>query len=419
MTIYPLSYFYSATLEMPYNFVSEEFLNNPYPMYRWLRENEPVHWSEELQAWIVSRYDDVTTALADHRIAADRVTPRLLQLPEAEQKRYEAFAKRMQMWMLLLDRPEHTRLRRLVNTALTSDVVLSFRPTITRLVDEMLKGYENEGRMDFIADLAYPLPLYVVSTILGIPESGRQKAKRCAEAIVNFVGAPPEIYIERIENAKAYVDEMTEYLRGILHCRKSHPQNDFLTALLNAEAEGQVMSEEEILATSIMMIFAGFETTMNLVGNGLLTLLRHPDVMETLRREPELIPRAMAEMLRYEAPVQRLSRMALDDIELRGRKIKKGELVFLLIGSANRDPKVFPDPDTFDIRRDNHNQLAFGFYIHKCPGTSLANLEGKIVFTELLRRFSHIRAVHEKPHWQNNLSVRSLKTFPIELTAAQ
>jgi hypothetical protein len=402
--------------EIPYSFISEQFLNNPYPIYRWLRENAPVYWSEELQAWIVSRYEDVTAAIANPLLAADRITPRLLQLPEVEQKRYETFARRMKMWMLLLDRPEHTRLKRLVGAALAGDVVLSFRLTITRLVDEILKGYENGGRIDFMAGLAYPLPLYVVSTILGIPEIGQQKAKSCAEAIVNFVGAPPEIYINRLENAKAQVDGMTEYLRGILHCRKSHPQKDFLTALLHAETEGQVMSEEEIIATCIMMIFAGFETTMNLLGNGLLTLLRHPIVMETLKQKPELIPHAVVEMLRYEAPVQRLSRMAIDDIEIQSRKIKKGDLVFLLIGSANRDPKVFLNPDKFDITRDNHKQLAFGFDIHKCPGSSLATLEARIVFTELLRRFSHIRLLDEKPHWQNNLSVRALKTFPIELT---
>ncbi|MBD2692113.1 cytochrome P450 [Anabaena catenula] len=404
---------------MPYSFVSEEFLNNPYPTYAWLRENAPVYWSEELQAWVVSRYDDVTKALACHQIAADRITPRFLQLPKAEQKRYKTFAERMKMWMLLLDKPEHSRLRRLVSSALDSSVVLRFQSSITRLVDEMLKDYKNGGSMDFIADLASPLPLYVVSTILGIPEVGWYKAKLCAEAIVNFVGTSPNSYIERLENAKVHVDEMTEYLRGILHCRRSQPQNDFLSAFLNAEAEGQVMSEEEILATCIMIIFAGFETTMNLLGNGLLTLLRYQNVMEDIRRDPKLIPLAVREMLRYESPVQRLSRMALEDIEFQGQKIKKGDLIFLLIGSANRDPEVFSDPDTFNIIRNNDKQLAFGFYIHKCPGASLANMEGEIVFTELLRRFSHIRAVDEKPCWQNNLSVRSLKTFRIELTAAQ
>ncbi|MBD2570609.1 cytochrome P450 [Anabaena lutea] len=404
---------------MPYSFVSEEFLNNPYPTYCWLRENAPVYWSEELQAWVVSRYDDVTKALASDQIAADRITPRFLQLPEAEQKRYKTFAERMKMWMLLLDKPEHSRLRRLVSSALDSSVVFSFQSSITRLVDEMLKDYKNGGSMDFMADLASPLPLYVVSTILGIPEVGWYKAKLCAEAIVNFVGTSPNSYIERLENAKVHVDEMTEYLRGILHCRRSHSQNDFLSAFLKAETAGQMMSEEEILATCIMIIFAGFETTMNLLGNGLLTLLRYQNVMEDIRRNPKLIPLAVREMLRYESPVQRLSRMALEDIEFQGQKIKKGDLIFLLIGSANRDPEVFSDPDTFNITRNNDKQLAFGFYIHKCPGASLANMEGEIVFTELLRRFSHIRAVDEKPCWQNNLSVRSLKTFRIELTAAQ
>lgn len=408
----------ASAARVPFEFFSSEFLHDPYPHYRWLRENDAIHWSDELRAWVVSRYDDVTTLLTDERITADRVTPRFLQLPPDERERFAAFAERMRMWMLLLDNPEHGRLRRLVNTALAGHVVKTFRPTIAGLLVEMLADQRQGGRMEFISELAYPLPLYVVSTILGIPPRGRAKAKRCAVAIANFVGAPLGLYSERIAAAKAEVDDISEYIRGILHCRRSQPQSDFLTALLAAEDESQVMNEEEILATCVMMIFAGFETTMNLLGNGLWTLFRHPEALEALRRDADLIPDAVAEMLRYESPVQRLSRMATEDIEIKGRRIGKGELVFLLIGSANRDPDVFADPDTFDITRDNRRQMGFGFNIHRCPGSTLARLEGSMVFTELMQRFSDIRPVRQHVEWEANLSVRQLKTLHIDLTPA-
>ncbi len=391
-----------------YDLLSNEFQRNPYPLYAALRQCEPVYWSEQVQAWLVTPYDDVMACLHDKRISANRIIPRIQQFPHELREKFEPLERTLSMWPLMLERPAHTRLRNLVNKAITPAIVRGFMPTIERLVSEFLDKAQAKGGMDAIADLAYPFPLNVVSEIIGAPTEGLVLLKACAVDIVNFFGSPPHLYIEKAEAAMRSVNETTEFLREILRERRKHPKQDLMSGLIAAEERGEVMSEDEVLATCLMMVFAGFETTTNLIGNGLLLLLQHPDELRRLRQDPSLMKSAVGEMLRVESPVQRLSRMALEDFELGGKSVRRGDLIFLMAASANRDESQFIDPDRFDIGRDTRHHLAFGHSIHLCPGNTLAQLEAQLLFTELLRRVPKIQLSGIKPNWQVNLSVRSL-----------
>ena len=254
-----------------------------------------------------------------------------------------------------------------------------------------------------------------MSEIIGVPFEYHKLLKAFAVDIVNFFGSPPHLYIATAEKAMHSLEEASLLFRNIIQQRRQKPQNDLISVFIAAEAEGNVLHEDEILATCLMMIFAGFETTTNLIGNGLLTLMTYPEQQTHLRNDMSLMKSAISEMLRFESPVQRLSRMSLCDFTLEGKEIKKGDLMFLMASSANRDPQCFNNPDYFIIDRNPKKHLAFGHSIHTCPGNTLANLEADILFTELLKRFPHLELLDRGPDWQANLSVRSLNHLNVAL----
>lgn len=392
-----------------YNLLCPKFQQNPYSVYASLRKNEPVFWSDQIQAWVVTRYDDVFACLHDQRISANRIIPRMQQFPPELQERFRPLERMLSMWPLMLERPEHTRLRTLINKAITPTIVKSFLPTIRHQVDNLIDEALALGGFDAIADLARPFPLNVVSEIIGAPSEGRELLKKCAVDIVNFFGCSPGLYVERADIAMRSVMETTDFLRETVRLRRKQPKADLITGLIKAEERGDVLNEDEILATCLMMVFAGFETTTNLIGNGLLLLLQHSQEQKKLRDNPLLMRSAVGEMLRFESPVQRLSRMATEDFNLRGARVQRGDLMFLMAASANRDESKFAEADYFDISRDSKNHLAFGHSIHLCPGNTLAQLEAQILFTELLRKGPRIRLASDTPQWQSNLSVRSLE----------
>lgn len=400
-------------IDTGYDLLSPTFRSDPYPTYADMRRNAPVYWSEQINAWLVMPYEKVMTCLHDPRISANRIVPRIQQLPAELRETFRPIERTLSMWPLMMERPQHTRLRSLINKAITPAIVRSFVPTIQRLIDELLDTAQANGGMDAIADLALPFPLYVVSEIIGAPVEARNLLKACAVDIVNFFGCPPHRYVDKGAIAMQSITDTTEYLRGVLNERRRQPRQDLISGLIAAEERGDVMSEDEILATCLMMVFAGFETTTNLVGNGLLLLLQHSDQLHALRADPALMKTAVGEMLRYESPVQRLSRMALEDFELGGHCIRAGDLMFLSAGSANRDELKFADPDTFDIRRDTRDHLAFGHSIHLCPGNTLAQLEAQMLFASLLQRVQRLRWTDGDADWQDNLSVRSLNRLNV------
>lgn len=392
-----------------YDLLTAGARNDPYPVLGRLRNDRPVTFSEHLQAWIVTSYTDVRYGLAAPAISADRISPRLAQFPAGERDRFIPLYEVLSRWPLMLDNGEHARLRIPITRAMTPATVAGFRQLIRDAARSMLCEGVERGGMDIIADLALPLPLYVTLRILGVPDDAVGLLKRCAVDIVDFFGADPQAYLPRAEAAMEAVLRTSDLLCPMVHARREKPRQDLLSTLAGDPA----LSDDDIVAICLMMVFAGFETTSNLIGNGILLLLRHPEQLAAMRQDQQLIRGAVKEALRYESPVQRISRLTTAETILRGIRIDKGSLVYFHAGAANRDPAVFPDPDRFDIWRGSDRHLAFGYSVHTCPGSTLAQTEAEIVLDELCRVTPAVRLTGEPIRWRMNLSVRSLESLPV------
>jgi cytochrome P450 len=394
-----------------YHLLDPEVLANPYPLYHRLRTEDPVHWDVFLHAWVVTRYSDVVTVF--ERFSADR-TPTPQQMDAMGMAALSPIAQVMVRQMLFLDPPAHTRVRSLAARAFTPRRVERLRAHIAEIVDSLLDNVAAKGEMDVIADLAYPLPAIVTAEMLGIPPADRDQLKAWsedfAEVLGNFQHNP-----DRISGLLRSLDHMTAYFRAAVRADRDHPTEGLIHALASVEVEGDRLSEDEVIANTIVTMVGGQETTTNLIGNGVLTLLRHPDQVERLRREPSLTQPAVEEMLRYESPSQHTARLAPEDMQLGGREIRKRQAVIAVMGAANRDPARFPDPDTFDISRSDNRHVAFGWASHFCFGAPLARIEGQIAFEALLRRFPDLRLRPGPLVWRPNMGLRGLSTLPVIL----
>ena len=392
-----------------YNPFDPNFRIDPYAVYRRLLAEAPVYQSP-LGGAVLSRYADCEAVLKDHRRWSSDIR-------EAE---YAGFEPDLNLLgearpFLFLDPPDHTRLRGLVSKAFTPRVVEGLRSRIQELVDELLNKVADKGSMELIDDLAYPLPVVVISEMLGVPpedhESFRGWSAELARALDPEMALAPEV-LERRRRAIASFDD---YFRALIAERRGNPKDDLLSSLIAAEEEGDKLNEAELLASCRLLLIAGHETTVNLIGNGALALLRHPDQLALLRDDPSLAPVAVEEVLRYDPPVQLTGRIALADTEIAGVPVPKGHGAVLLIGAANRDPEQFPDPDRFDIRRGDDRHLAFGFGIHFCLGAPLARLEGQIALSTLVRRLSGLQLTQE-PEYKENIVLRGLKALHVRFT---
>lgn len=386
-----------------------EVLANPYPLYARLRTEAPVHWDPFLHAWVVTRYKDVLEVL--HRFSADR-TPTPEQLDRIGLSAMGPVAQVMVRQMLFMDAPAHTRLRSLAAHAFTPARVAVLRSHIEDIVASLLDRVQSQGRMDIIADFAYPLPAIVTAEMLGVPVTDRDQLKAWsedfAEMLGNFQHNP-----DRIPKILRSVEEMTSYFRSALHDARQHPKEGLITAFLNAENDGDRFSEDEIIANCIVTMVGGQETTTNLIGNGILTLLRNPDELARLRSDFSLISSALEELLRYESPSQHTARLAPADTELGGKLIRKRQAVIAVMAAANRDPDRFPDPDRLDLTRQDNRHLAFGWAAHFCFGAPLARIEGQLAFEALLRRMPQLALEPSTLVWRNNLGLRGLKALPV------
>ncbi|HEY3885117.1 MAG TPA: cytochrome P450 [Vicinamibacterales bacterium] len=387
------------------------FRDNPYLQYHAVRERDPVHWAF-FGVWLLTRYSDVVAALRDQRLSAD---PRNWEGYKARYLRGGdepgPLARFHSKWLLGIDPPDHTRLRRLAAKAFTPKAIEQMRPDIEQHVARLLDRIEGAETVDAIADLAYPLPLLVIAEMLGVPTGDIERLKKWSfELNASF---DPLMPMEVFRRANEVVSELTEYFRRLIAVRRSVPGLDLLSALIDASDEEDRLSEEELLATCILLFWAGHETTVNLLGNGVLTLLRHPAELGRLRRDPELVPSAVEEMLRFESPVQLTYRSALDDLEVQGRVIRKGQQVVLALGAANRDPAHFPDPDRFDIARPDNHHVAFSHGIHFCLGAALARLQAQTLFRELTQRFPRLALTAPALTWNPNILVRGLTALPV------
>ena len=392
-----------------YHLLDPQVLANPYPLFHRLRREDPVHWDPFLHAWIVTRYNDVMEVL--HTYSADR-TPTPEQLSAMGLSQLNPIAQVMVKQMLFMDAPAHVRLRGLASKAFTPARVEQLRDHIREIVDRLLEGIEPKGGMDVIADFAEPLPAIVTAELMGLPTSDWRRLKawsaNFAEMLGNFQHNP-----EHAPVMLKTVEEMTGYFRDAVREITAHPREGLIDSLITAEIDGDRLTEEEVIANAIVTMVGGQETTTNLIGNGLLALLRNPQEMERVISDPKLIPSAVEEMLRYESPSQHTARLAPSDRELGGKSIKKRQAVIAVMAAANRDPERFADPDRFDITRSDNRHLAFGYAAHFCFGAPLARAEGQIAFERMLSRFPHIRLEPQNLVWRTNLGLRGLVSLKI------
>ncbi len=398
----------SAAHEQPvlslYQLLDPEVLADPYPLYHRLRNEDPVHWDPFLHAWVVTRYEEVVRVLQD--FSANRTfTPQ--QLGEMGLSQLSPIAAVMVKQMLFMDPPAHTRLRGLCSQAFTPRRVEMLRSRIQGIANRLIDTLLLAGRMDVVSDFAAPLPATVTAELLGVPVSDHLQLKAWsadfAEMLGNFQHNP-----DRTQRVLRSVQEMTEYFRAAIAEARLHPGDGLVHHLLLAEVDGNRLSEEEVIANLIVTMVGGQETTTNLIGNGLLTLLRNPDVMRQLRSDLSLIPSAVEELLRYESPSQHTARIAPADVELGGKSIKRKDAVIAVMGAANRDPQRFSDPDRLDITRKDNRHVAFGAGAHFCFGAPLARMEAQIAFSALLQRLPELKLEPDSLIWRNNLGLRGL-----------
>jgi cytochrome P450 len=398
----------SPTLSL-YQLLDPDVLANPYPLYHRLRSEAPVHWDPYLHAWVVTRYADVVTVF--QRFSADR-TPSPEQLAAMGLAALTPIARVMVKQMLFMDPPSHGRIRGIASRAFTPRRIEGLRSHIRDIVNGLLDAVEPAGRMDIIDDLAYPLPAIVTAELLGVPPSDRDQLKTWsegfAEILGNFQHNP-----DRIPVVLEAVEGMTAYFREAIRDHRAHPKDDLITAFIDAEVDGDRLTEEEMIANLIVTMVGGQETTTNLIGNGTLTLLRHPDQLALVQADLSLVPSAVEELLRFESPSQHTARLAPEDTELGGKLIRKRQAVIAVMGAANRDPERFQDPDRLDLRREENRHLAFAWASHFCFGAPLARMEAQIAFDALLRRFPRIALDTDRVTWRGNLGLRGLTALPV------
>ena len=392
-----------------YHLLDPEVLANPYPLYQRLRDEDPVHWDPYLHAWVVTRYADVLTVF--QKFSANR-TPTPEQLTTLGLAALTPLAKVMVLQMLFLDPPAHGRVRGLASKAFTPRRVKVLGSHIQEITDKLLDAALDKGSMDIIADLAYPLPAIVTAEMLGVPTSDWQLltawSADFAQVLGNFQHNP-----DRAPQVMKSLEEMTAYFRAAVREQRKNPRDGLIHAYLTAEIDGDRFTEDEVVANTIVTMVGGQETTTNLIGNGVLSLLRNPEQMEKLRSDPTLVSSAVEELLRYESPSQHTARLAPDDMVLGGKQIRKRQAVIAVMGAANRDPERFPDPDRLDLARLDNRHVAFAWASHFCFGAPLARMEGQSAFATLLRRMPNLQLQSGPIRWRENLGLRGLTALNV------
>ncbi len=391
-----------------------EVLADPYPLYRRLRNEDPVHWDRFLHTWVVTRYSDVINVL--HSFSADR-TPTPAQLTAMGLSGLNPIAEVMVKQMLFMDAPAHTRLRGLASVAFTPQKVRALRGHIQEIVDGLLDRVVSRGEMDVIADFAAPMPAIVTAEMLGVPTEDHVDLKKWsadfAEMLGNFQHNP-----DRIPRVLESTNRLVDYFKNAIAKMREQPREGLIHSFMTAELNGDRLSEEEIVANCIVTMVGGQETTTNLIGNGLLTLLRNPEQMARLRDDPELITSAVEELLRYESPSQHTGRIARQDVEMGGKTIRKGQAVMAIMAAGNRDPDRFAHPDTLMLDRADNKPLAFGWSSHFCFGAPLARMEAQIAVGTLLRRLPNLQLATSKLIWRDNSGLRGLTRLPVTFSCA-
>lgn len=387
---------------------------DPYPIFARMLAEAPVHWSKSMGGWVLARYDDVSRLLRDPRLSASRLEPLAQMLPENTRLRMAPVLSVASRWTLLLDPPEHIRIRSATQKGFSPKVLQAVRPRVEARANSLLDAVLRKGELELVADFALPLPAMVIADLLGAEPEDYQRFSTWSKSMARAFAVS--------EFSDAFVDElnwsfleMGDYLRGIIEDRRRARRPDLISHVLDVQLQGAPISDEEIRAECMLLLVAGHETTVNLIATSTRLLLQHPEQAQQLRDEPSLMPDAIEEFLRYDGTVKWLTRMAREDLEIGGARIDAGDLVVLLPGAANRDPSQFPDPDRFDIRRTPGRHIGFGLGPHFCEGAPLARIEMEIAMTTLLRRLPGLRfAVPDDTlAWDEISHLRSLKALPL------
>ena len=396
---------------------SDEILQDPYPTYARLHEEGPLHYVDvgsKWAVWSIFSHAECSSIAKDPRLSAKRARQMLLPLPLSRQAEFSELARMLSLWLIFMDPPEHTRLRKLLNKGFSAAAVEGLRPQAEAIVDQMLKPLQHGSEVELMSEFANPMPVRIISELLGVPQALHGTFVNASRAIAVFRGNPNRT-VEEARAAQDALIELTEFFRKTVAERRRNKRTDLISLLIDIEEEGEVLTEEELYAQCIALLFAGHETTRNLIGNGMYTLLKNPQQTAELREKPEMIRSAVEELLRFESPVQFTARVLKEDIEVCGQHIPKGWTVLCMLGAANRDPKQFKEPNQLNLNRLNNQHLAFSAGLHFCIGAQLARLEGQIAILNLVQRFPEMKLTGPRPEWASTFGFRGLKSLPVIL----
>ena len=398
---------------MNFDLKSHEAIQDPYVLFAKMRETAPVHWNPSVKAWVVTRHMDAKTVLTDTRFSVEKLNPLVDHLSGKSKSKVGEIARVLGDWMVFRDPPSHTRLRRVLQGAFKPRELRKQRRMVERVAEELLDTLEDRGQIDFLHDFAWPFPAFVIADLMGIDRVHVPKLKEWAVEIGKFVliaRSTPDKY----DRAAKAIREITVFYQEVVDDHRQNPRDDLIGLMIRGGDDGSdFMSDDEIVSTMVLMLFAGHETTTNLIANGMLNLLRRPEQMALIGQKPALIPLAVEEFLRYESSVQMVARIAVDEIELGGETIAKGDRVYALTAAANRDPEHFENAEHFNITRSQNPHYAFGLGIHLCLGAPLARIEAQVAFAALFCRFSDFKLETDTVEWSDEFVTRALKALPI------
>jgi cytochrome P450 len=396
--------------------LSPELLHDPFPYLRALREEDPVHWSDHHHGWLLTRYADTAAAFLDLRLSSERLGSLLPASPSAEERAaFDLIYRLLGNWMVFQDPPDHARLRRLARAAFTGRMVTRLRPAIEAIVDERIRALQSAQTCDFIRVFAYPLPATVIAKLLGVPPEDLERFRGWSEDIKPLVFGASGAPSARRDRAPQGLRALERYFRDLLDRYQREPADNLLSALSRAEEEDDVLTADEVIATCVLLLFAGHETTTNLLASSCLYLDRNPEERVRLARDPSLAASAVEELLRYDGPSKMMVRIAREDVEIGGRTVHAGQRLMLVQSAANRDPEQFPDPDRLDLSREPNEHLGFGVGIHYCLGAPLARLEAEIALAALAERLPSLRVTAEDVRWQPTMLSRGLESLPVRV----
>jgi cytochrome P450 len=380
-----------------------------------MRDEDPAHWSPSLKAWVLTRYEDVRRVCLDTAgMSSDRLRPYFATLPSAEAARIAELARYLTLWMVFRDPPVHTRLRRLAAKVFNVRSMHALRHDVETMTGRLLDALRGRAELDFIAEFAGPLPALVIMHMLGVPRGELERLKRLSDEMALFIGSARDSP-DKYRRAEAATSEMAALFRDLIALRRRKPEADLLTELVQVEDGGERLTEDELVATCLLLLFAGHETTTHHIANGLRALLRFPGELQQLREDPALAPAAVEELLRYDGPIGAQVRIAQLPQSLHGKALQAGDRVFLLINAANRDPRAYPEPDRVHLRRNGVPHLGFGFGPHICLGFPLARLEGQIALPAVLRRWRRVELAAPRVEWIDSMVLRGMTAMPVRV----